>query len=134
MACAARNALATAGVEFIVENGGGPGARLRKKAAAEASECESGNRERASGLCSIVSARLICPAEDSVTGQRRLGHPPRIHQRAALPAVALRKRDAHQLLLGRKLRHVVREARIVSALEHTGGEMIAREAAYLVSK
>ena len=39
MACAARNALATAGVEFIDENGGGPGARLRKKAAAEPSYC-----------------------------------------------------------------------------------------------
>ena len=58
----------------------------------------------------------------------------RIHQRAALPAVVLRQRDAHQALLGHELRHVVREARIVRALERAGGEMVRAKRPHLVSK
>ena len=54
----------------------------------------------------------------------------RIHQSAALPAVAFRQRDAHQALPGHELRHVVRKARFVGALERAGGEMLAREPAH----
>ena len=58
----------------------------------------------------------------------------RIHQGAALPAVALRQRDAHQALLGHELRHVIREARIVRAFERASGEMSLCKAPHLVSK
>ena len=54
----------------------------------------------------------------------------RIHQRAALSAVLLRQRDAHEALLGHQLRHVEREARLVRALERAARQVArARTAA-----
>jgi hypothetical protein len=43
---AVRRALETAGVEFIDENGGGPGVRLRKRHQAKLSSHESRSRQR----------------------------------------------------------------------------------------
>jgi hypothetical protein len=57
-----------------------------------------------------------------------------VHQRGALPAVALRQRDAHQSLLGDDCRGVERKAWIVGALERIPGEMLAREATHLFGK
>ncbi len=58
----------------------------------------------------------------------------RVHQCAALSAVLLRQRDAHEALLGHELRHIEREAGIVGALERAACQMLAREAAHLLGK
>jgi len=57
-----------------------------------------------------------------------------VHQGAALPAVVLRQRNAHQALLRHQLRNVIGKAWIMGALERTRRKVVLREAAYLLSK